>query len=289
LETVPSATSHDGDPDDAGLTRFVEVKSTKQYLADIWSRREFTLALPVEQLRTAHLDTFLGNIWHLGHPLLTSGVYYLVFGTILQTSKGIANYPLWLMIGVFSYQLTSSTILGGASTISTRQGLMRSFLFPRAIIPISNTISHLITFGFQLGVLFVLSIATGAGVSVRWLLLPIILLIHTALNLGGAFVAARLNDSFQDIEHLIPFLFRLLQYTSGVMFSIDRFSNSSNAAARALVTHNPIVTILNLYRWMILGTPVGTRNLVETCVVAALILIFGLRFFRVAENRYGRL
>ena len=86
---------------------------------------------------------------------------------------------------------------------------MRAIRFPRALLPVSVVISRLLTFGFQLAVIGVVAVATGEGISRRWLVLPLVLLVHTAFNLGGAFVAARLNDAVRDVAadpavHLPP-------------------------------------------------------------------------------------
>ena len=192
------------------------------------------------------------------------------------------------MVGVFAYGLTSSTVLGGASSIAQREGLMRSFRFPRAIVPISSAIGNLITFGFQLLVLAGLALITGEGVSRRWLVLPLVVLVHSALNLGGALVVARLNDTFRDVQQLIPFVFRLLQFTSGVMFSVDKILASNSKLVKAAVVYNPLVPILNMYRWVFMGGAIDVTACVRATVVSGLLLIFGFRFFRAAEHKYGR-
>ncbi len=82
-------------------------------------------------------DTLLGNLWHLGNPLLSVAVYYLIFGVVLGVTRGIDNYILWLSIGVFAFGLTTSTVLGGATSIASNKGLIRSIRFPRALLTVS--------------------------------------------------------------------------------------------------------------------------------------------------------
>jgi teichoic acid transport system permease protein len=280
---------HEADTDDSAsaLRPLVTDVTARQYIRSVWARRDFAFALPFEELRTSHLDTFLGNIWHLGNPMFTAGVYYMIFGVFLGANKGIDNYIVWLIIGVFAYQLTSATILGGASSIASRQGLMRSFRFPRAIVPISSAIGKLLSYGFQLGVIAVAAFASGVAPSRRWLLLPAVLLVHTAFNLGGAFIAARLNDGFRDVQQLIPFVLRLAQYMSGVMFSIDRILGRKGWID-TIVLMNPMVSIIDFYRWIVLGTPVRPGPAVLSVFLAGAVLVFGFRFFVAAEHRYGK-
>jgi teichoic acid transport system permease protein len=262
---------------------------TGDYLRAMWARRDLAWALPMEEVRAAHQNTLLGNIWHLANPLLSVGVYYLVFATLLNVNRGIDNYILWLTIGVFAFNLTNKCLLGGATAISSNQGLMRSIRFPRALLPVSVIVSKLLTFGFELGVLGALAVLTGESISSRWLLLPLVVGIHSAFNLGGAFIAARLNDSFRDVQQIIPFILRLLQYLSGVMFPLGQFLGSTQQSGLliTLVRLNPLVAILDLYRWVFLGTAVTAGEVIRLLVTTAVTLLFGFYFFRSAETRYG--
>jgi teichoic acid transport system permease protein len=274
----------------ADLRRLDTQLPTGRYLADMWARRDFVLAMPMEQLRVAHQDTLLGNVWHLGNPLLTTAVYYFIFGVLLGVSRGVDNFILWLMVGVFAYGLTSRTILGGATAISSNSGLLRAIRFPRALLPVSVVISRLLNFGFQLAVIGVVAVATGEGISRRWLALPLVLLVHTAFNLGGAFVAARLNDAVRDVQQILPFIFRLLAYMSGVMFPIDdRLADVDiPPIAELLLNLNPIVPLLNMYRWVFLGDPMALDDVMYGIAASGVLLAFGFWYFRAAELRYGR-
>lgn len=262
---------------------------TRDYLAAMWSRREFAVALPLEEVRSAHQNTLLGNVWHLGNPLLSVAVYYIVFGLMLEANRGVDNFILWLSLGVFAYRLTTGCVLGGATSIRRNRGLMRSIRFPRALLPISVVLSELLTFGFQLVVLGLIAVATGAPPSSRWLVLPAVVALHSALNLGGAFVAARLNDSFRDIEQIIPFVFRLLMYISGVMFPLEPLlaRDAIPTFVRHVVEWNPLVYVLELYRWVFLGSAVEPAGVVRLLVISVVLLAFGFRFFRAGEYRYG--
>lgn len=262
---------------------------TREYLAEMWNRRDFAIAVPLEQLRSEHKTTLLGNLWHLGNPLLMIAVYYFVFGKLLHTDRGVDNFLVWLTIGVFTFRLTSSSVLGGASSITTNKGLIRAIKFPRTLLPISVVVSRLITFGIELSLLAAFTLLSGAGLSRRLLFLPLIIVIHTALNLGGAFIAARLNEAFRDVQQIIPFLFRLLMYISGVIFPIQRFLGEEiTGVAKSIISLNPVMRIIDLYRWALLGTEFDVDATVKTAFISFGILWFGFRYFRAAEWRFGR-
>ena len=272
------------------LTSINAAVSTRKYLQAMWDRRQFAIEVPLEQLRAAHQTTLLGNLWHLGNPLLSVGVYYLIFGVIFEVNRGVDNFLLWLTIGIFAFRLTSNSVLGGANAITTNMGLIRAIKFPRALLPVSVVISRLLNFLVELGVIAGLVVLSGAGISRRWLLLPAVLAVHTALNLGGAFISARLNDTFKDVQQMIPFVFRLLMYMSGVMFPLERLLTGldDHGWATRLLGLNPIARIIELYRWVFLETSLDVRGMVNTALLSVLVMWFGFRYFRAAEWRYGR-
>ncbi len=258
------------------------------YLREMWRRRDFATALPMEEVRARHQDTLLGNLWHITNPLLTVLVYYVIFGVILNSSRGIDHYLLWLTVGVFSYNLTSKTVLSGAQAITANEGLIRAVQFPRALLPVSVTFSHIITFWFELSMLAGLSIIMGLYPNPRWLAIPFFLLIHTGFNLGAAMIVARLNDGFRDVAQIVPFLFRLGIYASGVMFPLDKISDRIHGPMLLLVELNPFAAYLSLYRWSFLGLPLTGRQLAVAIGWSVFALGWGFRFFRRAELRYGR-
>jgi teichoic acid transport system permease protein len=286
-----STTSDLAERDDtSGLRPVLVTTSTGEYLRQMWGRRSFAVAMPLEEVRATHQDTLLGNVWHLINPLLSVAVFYLIFGVVFQASRDIDNYVLWLMIGVFAFGLTMRSVLAGATSISANLGLMRAMRFPRALLPVSTVIGRLLTFGFEFAVLLVVALITGEGLSRRLVVIPLIIVLHTALNLGGAFIAARLNDAYSDIQQVIPFIFQLLRYVSGVMFSVDQFlaTDSEYPLVGRLIALNPLVQILDLYRWALMGTTINPARVVECAVISGLLLVFGFRFFRANELSYGQ-
>lgn len=270
------------------LRELVTVPPTREYLRRMWAKRDFIAALPIEQLRTTHQATLLGNLWHLGNPALSVAVYYVIFGVILDVSRGVDNYISFLVIGIFVYRLTSSCLVGGARAISANSGLMRAVRFPRAVLPLSTVISHLLTFGFELIIIVSLVLLTGEGISTRWLLLPAVVGVHTVLNLGGALICARLNDMFRDVQEIIPFVMRLGMYASGVMFPIRAYAEDGPQWVRTFVDWNPMVALVDLYRWVFMNSPITSREVAHVLVVSFALLVIGFKFFVAAESRYGR-
>lgn len=260
------------------------------YTRHAWRRRHFAYAMPAERFRSRHQNTVLGNVWNLLSPLLTAGVYFLIFALVLNASRGIDNYILWLVIGLFVFRLTNATVMQGASSITGRQGLVRSLKFPRVLLPVSTTIGELLPFMFEVIILFVFAFATGEGVTWRVVVLPAVLVLHTVFNLGLALIVARLNDSFRDVQQFLPFVFMLMRYLTGVMIPVSRFADAGPSWVYYLISWNPLVQIIDLYRWAFMPETVDitTLDLAHAIGVSILVLLIGYRFFIKAEHRYGR-
>ncbi len=271
-----------------GLFQLNSVSSDEEYLEDIWDRRAFLWALPAEEIRSRHQNTLLGNLWHLANPLLSAAVYYVIFGILLSTGGGMDNLLAYLTIGVFTFNLTQRTVIAGARAVSGNMGLIRSMRFPRAMLPISTVLSHAMTFGSELMVLMVVCLATGEGVSPRWVLLPGILAFHSALNLGLAFYIARFNEAYRDAENIVPFIFRLLIYVSGAMFPVEQYSSKFPPVFQTMIRYNPIARIMDLYRWALMDYPVDAKGTLVAFIISAVLLVAGFRYFKAAENDYGR-
>ena len=260
------------------------------YVRHSWQRRHFAFAMPADKFRSRNQNTVLGNLWNLLNPLLTAGVYFLIFGVILNASRGIDNYFFWLVIGLFVFRLTQSTVMQGAVSITSRQGLVRSLRFPRVLLPVASTIGELLTFAFEVLILFVFAFATGEGISWRIIILPAALLLHTTFNFGCALIAARCNDSFRDVEKFLPFVFQILRYLSGVMVPLALFGDRGPRIIYTLLSWNPLVWILDIYRWIFLGDTFGMQASDVFIAVTTTFIVFlvGLKFFASAEHRYGR-
>lgn len=255
------------------------------YLAQLWARREFAVALPANDLRAQNMDTVLGQLWHILNPAALVAVYWLVFGVLLKTDRGLDNFLGFLVIGVLVFQLTQRVVQDGAVSILRNEELIRSIRFPRALLPISSLIGQTIAFGPALLVMLVTVTLTGEAPTLRWFVFPLILVAQAGFNVGAGLVAARLGTSLRDLQQILPHLFRIIFYMSGVLFSVDRVI--SNETVVALMAVNPIYSFVTASRWALLGTGAGVEIWVSVIVWSVVTPIVGLVYFRARELRYG--
>ncbi len=273
-------------PPAAGLIRLGGRTPLRDYLRDMWNRREFAVVVPLGDLKAQNMNTVLGNLWHLLNPMMLVGIYYFIFGVILNTSRGVENFLTFLTIGVFTFQFTQRSMIAGANTIVSNQGLIRSIQFPRALLVISTVVNRALAFLPMLLIIILLALVTGERPGLDWLLLLPVYAAQALFNLGGAFVFARAADRFRDLQNVLPHAFRILFYLSGVMFSVDRFVE--DPVHRALFELNPTFAFVSLARAPILDLPVTPTMVLSATLWTAVLLVGGFMFFKVGERSYGR-
>ena len=260
------------------------------YLVEVWQRREFIYSLAKFRLEAENGRNRLGMGWVVLKPLLNAAVYGLVFGLLLQTSRGVDNFVPFLVIGVLMFEYFSTCFTTGAKSITSSAALVQSLSFPRMSLPLALVGKQLMQFIPMLVIMMITVSAYGMYPTVQWLLLIPLTALFTVFNLGLTLITARLTVHFRDLTQLLPFAARFFFYTSGIFFSItQRFGEDS--IVRKVADVQPIHEFLTLARAILLDGPDYTMPQ-EYWLYAAIwsfaVLIFGTLFFWAAEERYGR-
>jgi teichoic acid transport system permease protein len=281
VDAAPTTASPDG------LIDVASRDSLREYLSGLWARREYIVQVPLDDLRGKNYDTVLGNVWHLLNPMLLVGVYYLVFGIIIGTDRGLDNFLTFLAAGVFTYQFTQKSAISGSKAVTGNEGLIRSLRFPRAILPISTVLQEAIAYLPAMAIIFVVATATGVSPSPVWLLLPLVVFpIQCLFNMGLAFFTARLADSVRDLENLLPFIFRITFYLSGIIYSVE--NRVQDPATRALFTFNPVYCYGEIVRSVVFHHAVRPEVVLSASIWTVSLFVAGFFVFRAAEHTYGR-
>lgn len=257
------------------------------YTRELWHRRAFVWAMATSRSYSRNQNNYLGQVWGVLNPLLLASVYYLVFGLLLRTTGGVENYPGFLVIGIFVFTYVASSLQAGSNSVLSNVNLIRALKFPRAVLPLSVTLSELVTLLPALGVMVVLVAVTGEPVSWHWLTLVPAILLAQLFNTGAAFVLARVIVGARDLRNIIPVGIRLLRYVSGVFFSIAHYVDQG--VLGAVMYYQPVAVYLNLARSALLEEFDATWDLWAAGVAWAIVLVLiGYVVFWQAEERYGR-
>jgi len=261
-----------------------------QYIWLLWQRRHFINADSRTRAFSGNRDMLLGNLWLVGQPILRGLIYFLIFGLILQTSRGIENFPGFLMIGVFLFGYTSSCATSGVSSMMSARNMIQSFSFPRAAIPLAvffrETWSMVPIVGTLILLLFVMP--PGTTVTWTWIYFPLVLLLQAMFNTGVVLYAARFGAALPDLKHLLTFFVRLWFYSSGVMFSLDNFV--SHPVWLMIMKANPLYLVLDMSRDLLLYDTVPlTHYWVVLGCWAVITPVLGFLYFWQGEETYDQI
>lgn len=271
-----------------GLQRAGARLPVDEYTQRLWHRRWFVAAYSSASNAVGYEGNFLGQAWQVLTPLLNIGVYYLIFGLLLQTNRGVPNYIAFLSVGVFVFTFCTSSMITGSRAITGNLGLVRALQFPRAVLPVSTTLVAFMRLLYSLVVLIPIVLISGEPITWRWLELVPALALQAVFCLGLSFVVARLGARVPDMAEILPFVSRMWMYTSGVMYSVQTFTQGHPAWVSIVMTLNPGYVYLQLARnALLVGSPASAGTWLVAIAWAVGTLVMSYLYFWRGEEEYG--
>jgi teichoic acid transport system permease protein len=291
IESLAAQAERRNDAGSEALMDIGVVPSVPDYLRALYAHRDFVIEAPMGQLRAQTQGTAVGAGWHLLNPLLTAALYYVVFGIIFGGRGEIEDYPLFLVVGIFTFVFTSRCVQLGGRSLLSNMGLVTQIAFPRIALPLSATIAETVAHSIALLGLLLVVPSLGVTPNLGWLFVVPIVLMQSLFNLGLASFAARLVFQFRDVQNLLPHLLRFWMYASGLFFTVEFVVDAfgSNAILLGLFYANPGYIFMSLMRGAILDSYSVAQWMwlaaAGWCVSA---LAGSFFFFRQLEVEYGR-
>jgi teichoic acid transport system permease protein len=218
------------------------------YLRQLWRRWAFIMAFATARNIAMYTEARLGQLWQVLTPLLNAGVYFLIFGLLLDVHRGIPNYLAFLVTGVFVFNFTQRAFISTSTVITDSLPLIRALQFPRAALPLAYVIIELQQMFLSIVVLGIIVLFTGEPLTWYWLLIIPALLLQTIFNVGVGLFVARLGSTVNDFSQLLPFLLRTWMYLSGVLFNIGTLTLNSHRYLIVILQLNPAALYITLIR-----------------------------------------
>lgn len=260
----------------------------RNYWRDLWRYRELFYVLAWRDLSVRYKQTIIGAAWAVIRPFLTMVVFTVIFGRIAGLpSDGTAPYPLMVFAGMLPWTFFSTSLTEAAGSLIGNSNLISKVYFPRMIVPTATVVvafaDFLITFAIFLAMMVWYQFAP------RWqiLALPAFIVLAFAASIGPGLWITALNVKYRDFRYVIPFMIQLGLYVSPVGFS----SNVVSPQWRLLYSLNPVVGVIDGFRWCLLGGQGGLYlpGLAISVVVAVIFLWFGINRFRKTEKSFADL
>jgi homopolymeric O-antigen transport system permease protein len=263
-------------------------RTDRQYWRDLWRYRELFFILAWRDVAVRYKQTIIGIAWAFLRPFLTMVVFTVVFGSLAKLpSDGRAPYAIMVFAGLLPWTLFSSVLGEASSSVMSNANLISKVYFPRLIVPLATSIVALIDFAVSLFILAGLLIWYGFAPGWQILLLPFFVVLALAASVGPSLWAAAIVVKYRDFRFIIPFALQFGLYVSPVGFSSSVISEKW----RLLYNLNPMVGIIDGFRWCIIGgdSPVWLPGFILSLVIVAGFLWIGFRSFRAIERSFADL
>jgi lipopolysaccharide transport system permease protein len=253
-------------------------------LDDLWAYRELLFFMTWRDLKVRYRQTVLGALWAILQPLVAMAIFSVVFGVLAGMPSDGVPYPVFTFAALLPWNVFSGAITRMTGSIVANQNLISKVYFPRVLAPLSGMGSAVVDFLCAFVVLLLLMGLYGVAPTWRLLAVPVLLAVALAAALGVGLWCAALNVRYRDMTYVVPFLTQVWLYASPVAYSTQIVPDEW----RWLYGLNPMVGVIEGFRWAVLGTAwsPGGLMLVSTVVVLAA-AITGLAYFQRTEDTFA--
>jgi len=251
---------------------------------ELWRYRELIYFLTWRDIKVRYKQAVLGITWAILQPLLTTLIFTVIFGILLDTPSQNFPYPLFALTALLPWQLFSTALQRSSVSLVGNANLITKIYFPRLAIPLSSVLAALVDFGVSFVVLLFVMIyyQYWPGWNIFWLLPIVLLSLVTALSVGLWLSA--LNVQYRDIQHMVPFLIQIWMYASPIVYPIETIPEG---IWRSLYGLNPMVGVIQGFRWVLLGAKPPDVTMLISVIVVIVLLISGLYYFRRMEKTFA--
>ncbi len=249
----------------------------------LWHYRELLYFLVWRDVKVRYKQTALGVLWILLQPLLTTAIFTVLFGLLLDVPSGDVPYPVFALTGLIAWQYFAGSLTRSSTSLVGSANLITKVYFPRLIIPISGALGGLVDFAIAFIVLLIMILIYRLPLSPTMLLLPAFLLLSMATALGFGLWLSALNVQYRDINYLIPFLVQIWLYATPVAYG----STLIPEQYRWLLGLNPMTGVVEGFRWVLLGQEPPGQLFTLSVLITLIVLVTGLIFFRRTERTFA--
>jgi len=253
-------------------------------LHELWEYRELLYFLTWRDIKVRYKQTVLGAAWAIIQPFFTMVVFSLFFGRLAKMPSDGIPYPIFAYAALVPWTFFANGLTQSSNSLVGSANLIKKVYFPRLLVPISSVTSGVVDFVLAFGVLLGMMVFYGIvpTVNVVWLPFLLVLAFVTALGVGLWFAA--MNVQFRDVRYTVPFLTQFWLFATPIAYPSSLLSEPW----RTIYGINPMVGVVEGFRWALLGTDTAPGPVIMVSSLAALsILVGGMYYFRRMEKTFA--
>jgi lipopolysaccharide transport system permease protein len=265
-------------------------KTERGYWADLWRFRELFFFLSWRDILVRYKQTVIGILWAVIRPLLTMLIFTFIFKRLANMPSDGLPYAVMVSAGQVPWQFFSSSLTEASNSLITNAPMLSKIYFPRLIIPASSVIVSF--FDFLISLVILAGVMAWFHVVPDWhvVLLPVFALLGFFASFGTSLWLAALNVKYRDFRYVIPFVVQIGQYVTPVGYAAEMIQKKFNPTVSWIYSLNPMVGVINGFRWTIGGNKNVTLDWSSVAIslaVVAVVSVSGLWYFRRTEQNFA--
>lgn len=251
---------------------------------ELWTYRDLFMILAGRDIKLRYKQTFLGIAWVILQPLLTSGIFAIVFGVLADLPSEGTPYFVFAFAGSLPWNLFSQSMQRAGSSLVAGRGMISKVYFPRMMLPIASSVAVLVDFFVGLGIMVVLLLIFQIPLTLNLLALPILILINLMISIGVSFWISAFSVHYRDFIYALPFLISAWMYASPIAYSASLIPDQW----RVVYSINPMVGVIDGFRWALLGQDTFPWiPILVALVVGLVVFTSGAFVFRRIERSFA--
>jgi lipopolysaccharide transport system permease protein len=263
-------------------------RTEAHYWRDLWRFRELFGFLAWRDILVRYKQTSIGVAWAVIRPLLTILIGAGIFGGLAKMPSDGVPYAVMVCAGTLPWYFFASALSESSASLVGNSNLISKIYFPRLILPASAVVVAFVDFAISLVILGVLMVWYGMMPTWRLLMLPVFILLGFLSAMGPGLLFTALNVKYRDFRYIIPFVVQFGLFVSPVFYSTSVIQERYGDLGHLIVAINPIVGIIDGFRWAICGTTtLHWESFLLSTTLSILFLILGVWYFRKTEKTFA--
>lgn len=259
-------------------------RTERQYWRDLWRYRELFYFLAWRDILVRYKQTVIGIAWAVIRPMLTMLVLTFVFGQIAGMDSGGVPYPILVFCGMLPWQFFATAFAESGNSLVSNSGMISKVYFPRLVVPVSSVITSFVDFLISAVLMALMMVYYGYMPGSSIFMLPVFVILAFATAFGGGLWISALMVRYRDFRYIVPFVVQFGLYLSPVAYSSSKVPEKW----RLLYSMNPMVGVIDGFRWAILGEQnLYWPGFAVSVVGVTLIIITGIWYFRRTEKTFA--
>ena len=252
-------------------------------LGDLWRHRELLYFLVWRDIKVRYKQTAVGAAWVIVQPFMTMIAFTLFFGQLGKMPSDGVPYAVFSFAGLLPWGFFANAVSQASNSLVGNAPLLSKVYFPRLVVPIASVLAGIVDFAIALGVMLALIVYFRVWPTPAVVLLPLFLLLALTTALGVGLWLSALNVEYRDVRHAVPFFTQFWLFATPVVYPSSLLSEPW----RTLYAINPMVGVVDGFRWALLGTPAPGLMLTLSAAVSVAVLVTGAVYFRRMEQTFA--